>query len=88
MPNIKSAEKRMKIAEANRRRNVAAKSQLKTATRKFKEAAQVGDKETAQPLLKDVLCLLDKAAGKKLIHKNAADRKKSKLQRQFNQIGA
>ncbi len=87
MPNIKSAAKRVRTSEANRQRNVAAKSQLKTATKKFKEAAATGDKEAAQPLLKDVLCLLDKAAGKRLIHKNAADRKKSKMQRQFNQIG-
>ncbi len=88
MPNIKSAAKRVRVSEMNRQRNVAAKSKLKTATKKFKEADAAGDKEAAQPLLKDVLCLLDKAAGKKLIHKNAADRKKSKLQQKFNQIGA
>lgn len=88
MANIKSAVKRMKTSEVNRQRNAAAKSELKTATKKFAEAAATGDKDAAQPLLKDVLCLLDKAAGKKLIHRNAADRRKSRLQRQFNQIGA
>ena len=63
---------------------MAAKSRIKTATRKYKEAVEAGNKELAQPLLKDLISLLDKAAGKKLIHKNAAARKKSKLQKAFN----
>ena len=84
MPNIKSAAKRVKVAEVRRMRNMAAKSRIKTATRKYKEAVEAGNKELAQPLLKDLISLLDKAAGKKLIHKNASARKKSKLQKAFN----
>lgn len=84
MPNIKSAAKRVKVAEVRRMRNMAAKSRIKTATKKYKEAVEAGNKELAQPLLKDLISLLDKAAGKKLIHKNAAARKKSKLQKAFN----
>ncbi len=86
MPNIKSASKRVKVSEIRRMRNMAAKSRLKTATRKFKEAVEAGNKETAQPALKELLALLDKAAGKKLIHKNAAARKKSKMQKLFNKM--
>ncbi len=84
MANIKSASKRVKISEIRRMRNMAAKSRLKTATRKFKEAVEAGKKDQAQPALKELLALLDKAAGKKLIHKNAADRRKSKMQKIFN----
>lgn len=87
MPNIKSASKRVKISENRRMRNMAAKSRLKTATRKFKEAAETGNKELAKPALKELLALLDKAAGKKLIHKNTAARKKSKMQKLFNKLG-
>ena len=65
MPNIKSAAKRVKVAEVRRMRNMAAKSRIKTATRKYKEAVEAGNKELAQPLLKDLISLLDKAAGKK-----------------------
>ena len=86
MPNIKSASKRVKVSEIRRMRNMAAKSRLKTATRKFKEAVEAGNKETAQPALNELLALLDKAAGKKLIHKNAAARKKSKMQKLFNKM--
>lgn len=86
MPNIKSASKRVKVSEIRRMRNMAAKSRLKTATRKFKETVEAGNKEAAQPALKELLALLDKAAGKKLIHKNAAARKKSKMQKLFNKM--
>ena len=86
MPNIKSASKRVKVSEIRRMRNMDAKSRLKTATRKFKEAVEAGNKEAAQPALKELLALLDKAAGKKLIHKNAAARKKSKMQKLFNKM--
>ena len=86
MPNIKSASKRVKVSEIRRMRNMAAKSRLKTATRKFKEAVEAGNKEAAQPALKELLALLDKAAGKNLIHKNAANRKKSKMQKAFNKM--
>ena len=86
MPNIKSASKRVKVSEIRRMRNMAAKSRLKTATRKFKEAVEAGNKEAAQPALKELLALLDKAAGKKLIHKNAAAHKKSKMQKLFNKM--
>lgn len=86
MPNIKSASKRVKVSEIRRMRNMAAKSRLKTATRKFKEAVEAGNKEAAQPALKELLALLDKAAGKRLIHKNAAARKKSKMQKLFNKM--
>ena len=86
MPNIKSASKRVKTSEIRRMRNMAAKSRLKTANRKFKEAVESGNKDQAQPALKELLALLDKAAGKKLIHKNAAARKKSKMQKAFNKL--
>lgn len=84
MANIKSAAKRVKVSEIRRMRNAAAKSRLRTAARKYKEAVEAGNKEEAQALLKNLLSLLDKAAGKNLIHKNAAARKKSKMQKLFN----
>lgn len=86
MPNIKSASKRVKISEIRRMRNMAAKTRLKTANRKYKEAVESGNKDQAQSALKELLALLDKAAGKRLIHKNAAARKKSKMQKMFNKL--
>lgn len=84
MPNIKSAKKRVEIAETRRVRNAAAKSRVKTAVKKFMEALPSGDKDNAQGLLVSAIQKLDKAAGKNILHKNAAARKKSKLQKAFN----
>ena len=84
MPNIKSAGKRVLIAEARRVKNAAAKSKIKTTVKKFVEALPTGDHEKNQGLLVSAIKSLDKAAGKGLIHKNAVARKKSKLQKAFN----
>ncbi len=83
MPNIKSAEKRMQIAEVRRIKNSAIKSRIKTAVKKFTEAVPAGDTNTEE-LLVNAIKHIDKAAGKGILHKNAAARKKSKLQKAFN----
>lgn len=83
MPNIKSAEKRVQIAEIRRVKNAATKSKVKTAVKKYAEAVQTGS-EQAQSLLLNAVSNIDKAAHKGIIHKNAAARKKSKLQKAFN----
>lgn len=84
MPNIKSAKKRVLIAERNRVRNVAFKSSIKTAVKKVLEAAKEGDQETVKVTLNKAYQLYDKAVAKKVLHKNTAARKKSRLTRNVN----
>ena len=79
MANIKSAKKRVLIAEANRQRNVAWKSSIKTATKKALELAKGEDKEALNTALSKVYQLCDKAVVKGILHKNTAARKKSRL---------
>ena len=79
MANIKSAKKRVLIAEANRQRNVAFKSSIKTAVKKVLELANGEDKEALNASLSKVYQLCDKAASKGILHKNTAARKKSRL---------
>lgn len=79
MANIKSAKKRVLIAEANRQRNVAWKSSIKTATKKVLELAATDDKEALNSALSKVYQLCDKAVVKGVLHKNTAARKKSRL---------
>ena len=86
MANIKSAKKRIDIAERNRLRNVAAKSAIKTATRKVLELAQAKDEEALKPALSTVYKLCDKAVGKGILHKNTASRKKSRLTVAVNKL--
>ena len=79
MANIKSAKKRVLIAEANRQRNVAWKSSIKTAMKKVLELATGKDKEALNAALSKVYQLCDKAVSKGILHKNTAARKKSRL---------
>jgi small subunit ribosomal protein S20 len=84
--NIKSQIKRIKTNEKRRLRNKSVKSSVKTAIRKFREAAEAGDREKATILLRDASKKLDKAASKGVIHANQAANKKSAMAKRANQI--
>ena len=86
MANIKSQIKRIRTNEAARLRNKSVKSSVKTAIRKFREAAAAGDKEKAQELLQDASRKLDKAASKGVIHANQAANKKSAMAQLANKL--
>ncbi len=79
MPNTTSAKKRLKQSLIRRDRNRAAKSQLRGALRKTREAVQAGKLEDAQALVQSTGRLLDKVAAKGIIHSNKASRLKSRL---------
>ncbi|OMQ15825.1 30S ribosomal protein S20 [Modestobacter sp. VKM Ac-2676] len=79
MANIKSQIKRIKTNEIARQRNVAVKSALKTQVRRFRAAADAGDKDAAATALQTASKALDKAASKGVIHKNQAANRKSAL---------
>jgi small subunit ribosomal protein S20 len=86
--NIKSQIKRIKTNEKARLRNKAVKSSLKTAVRKFREAADSGDQATAATALRDASRLLDKAASKGVIHKNQAANRKSAMAARTAKLGS
>ena len=86
MPNIKSSAKRDQIAKLRNARNKAAKSALKTTVKKFNAAVESGDKAAAAVMYKAAVRAMDKAAGKKLIHKNNASNKKSKMALKMNTL--
>ncbi|RKS74854.1 ribosomal protein S20 [Actinomadura pelletieri DSM 43383] len=77
--NIKSQIKRNKQNEKARLRNKAVKSELKTAIRKFREAADEGRVEDAVALQRHAARKLDKAVSKGVIHKNQAANRKSAI---------
>jgi len=88
-----SAEKRHRQSEERRLRNKAVKSSVRTSAKRFivlaqkseRGSASAGDAEAA---LKDMIKKIDTAAQKGIIKKNAAARKKSRMQRLFNSIKA
>lgn len=86
MANIKSAKKRVLIAERNRQRNVAFKTSIKTALKKVLELAKAEDKEALNAALSKAYQLCDKAVSKGVLHKNTAARKKSRLTKAVNKL--
>ena len=81
MANIKSQIKRNRQNDAAHERNKSVKSALRSAVRKFREAADAGDTAQAQELAKVAGRKLDKAASAGVIHKNQAANKKSAITR-------
>ena len=86
MANIKSQIKRNRQNEAAHERNKSVKSALKSAIRKFREAAESGDSAKAQELARTAGKKLDKAASKGVIHKNQAANKKSAIARRVSSL--
>jgi small subunit ribosomal protein S20 len=85
--NIKSQIKRNRQNEKRHARNKAARSELKTRVKRAIIAAEQGDENVAD-ITKAAIKRLDKAATKGIIHKNAAARRKSRLQKRINKTSA
>ncbi len=81
MPNIKSSQKRMELGRRWQAENRVVRSRLRTAIKKVRQAA---DLETAEPLLREAVTLLDRAGRTNLHHPNKVARVKSQLQRHVN----
>ncbi len=80
MANIKSAKKQAKKNIAQRKKNLARKTSLKTASKKVLTAIERGDKiEKIQELFKDAEAKLARAKGKNVLHPKTASRKISRL---------
>lgn len=86
MANIKSALKRAQIARIRTIKNAAYKSMMKTAIRRFETALKGADLTTARESLQKAIRIIDKLAGKGIIHKNTAARKKSRMTKRLNKV--
>jgi len=86
--NIKSQIKRVKTNEKRRQRNKAVKSSVRTAIRRFREAAEAGETEKAVELQRAAAKALDKAASKGVIHRNQAANRKSAIARRAHALSS
>lgn len=84
MPNIKSAEKRVRSTTRKAAYNRATKSRVVTLERNFNRFIEAGSKDEAAALLPRVTAAYDKAAKAGAYHANKANHKKSRLTRAFN----
>ena len=79
MANIKSAVKRIRVAERNRLRNRAARTQLRTQVKKFRSAIAAGDVPAATEMLRAAQVVVDRSSSKGVIHKRTASRYMSRM---------
>ncbi|MGI6434297.1 MAG: 30S ribosomal protein S20 [Syntrophomonadaceae bacterium] len=86
MAKSKTPAKRARRAEANRLRNKANKSRLKTAVKQYEEALQGGDQQKAQESLIAATSLIDRNVSKGILHRNTAARRKSALAKRVNGV--
>ncbi len=86
MPNIKSAEKRMRTSRKAHVKNVNVKSSIKTMRGRFFAAVTDKNKETAGKIYRDYCSLLDKSAKQGVITKNTSVRRKTRAARQLKAL--
>ncbi len=86
MANIKSAKKRILVAQTRADRNKALRSGVKTATKKVFAAIESGDKAAAQQELIAATKTIEMAGSKGVYHKNNVARKVSRLNKAVNKM--
>ncbi|MDD4939012.1 MAG: 30S ribosomal protein S20 [Candidatus Omnitrophica bacterium] len=79
MPRRRTSLKRNRADKKRRLRNLKVKTSLKKALKKFQALLAAKNTAEAKTYLTNVFSELDKAAKKKVIHPNMANRKKSRL---------
>lgn len=86
MPNIKSAKKRVLIAQKKTLQNKSINSNLKTVIKKANATLEEGSVENAQAAVRVAVKKIDQAAARGIMHKNAAAHKKSALTLKLNAL--
>ncbi len=87
MPNTRHRKKTLRKAEEQNVKNRAARSSMRTAVKKAREAV-ASDPANADDAIEAASKKLDKAARDNLIHKNKAARTKSRLAKARNRAQA
>lgn len=88
MANNKSSKKRILINETKRLRNRPYRTLARTRVKQAELAIKAGDQATATEAVGEALSTLDRVAGKGIIHRNNAARRKSRLMKKYNALVA
>lgn len=86
MPNTTSAERRMRNSRRKHRHNLGVKSRLRRLEKKYRAVLAAGEKGEAAKLLPGVNSAYDKAVKSGVMHRSAANRKKSRLSLALNRL--
>ncbi len=86
MANHKSALKRARQSKIKKVRNQAYRTKAKKAVRAVRAAVADNSEDKAKENLREAVATLQRTVSKGVIHKNAASRKISRLNRLVNQL--
>ena len=86
MANIKSAIKRIRSSERKKQHNRVARGRTRSAVKDARQALAGGKPDEAKVEISKALSELDHAAGKGIIHKNNAARRKARLMKRLHQL--
>jgi small subunit ribosomal protein S20 len=86
LANSKTAEKRHRQSVGRRLRNRTAKSEVRTAIKRFLVSVNDGNKDEADKQFNGIKKLLDTAVSRGIMHKNTVARKKSRLAKHLNSM--
>ena len=84
----KSAQKAHRQNLVRREANRQVRSRLRTALKDIRAAIDAGDQKRARAALNETVSLIDKMAGKGIIHVNAAGRYKSRIAKRLKTASA
>ena len=87
MANTSSARKAARVIARRTEVNKSRRSTMRTAVRKVEDALAAGDKAAAAEAMKTAEPQLKRAAQKGVIHRNAAERKISRLTKRVAKLG-
>jgi small subunit ribosomal protein S20 len=85
MPNVKSAEKRMRQNVGRRENNRRRRSEMRTEIKRFRQLLSDKKVDDAREVLKEVYSVIDRTAQKGVIHSNTAARYKARLTKALNE---
>lgn len=88
MANSAQAKKRVRQAEKRRQRNIAQRSMMRTFVKKVLKAINAGDRAAAESAYQTAVPIIDRMAGRGLIHRNKAARHKSRLNARIRAMAA
>jgi len=86
MPQRKTALKSLRQSKKKRQYNLVVKSKVKKAIKEYLKVLKENNEKQAVDLLRKAYTELDKAVSKKIIHKNKASRKKSRLSKKLKSV--
>ncbi|MEM6911209.1 MAG: 30S ribosomal protein S20 [Verrucomicrobiota bacterium] len=86
MPNVKSAEKRVRQTKTRTERHRAVKAQVRSLRKKVRASIEAGDQKAANEQFSAFASAIDKAAKSNVFHKNTAARLKQRLNQAIAQL--